>query len=651
MPDALDHALINSVCAAGEGTFDPAWSLLRGPATYNPIHTRIVSGHAHRYLPSLAYALALYEQNTTDGRSRASAIVDRVVAGQDSGPASPTYGLWGYFAEEPVAEMVPPDWNQADFGGRLLALLLLRHRHRLGAQTRARAERALHHAARSIVRRDVSMYYTNIAAKGTFVTLTAAQLLADEELRHYATRRLARFAAAVARSGSFTEYNSPTYWLITVEALTGIDQYVVDDDVREQTSALLELAWTHLARRWHAPTGQLAGPMSRAYPVDTAAMPELLMFLRKALAGASPFGAVPVPAADPSLVLPAVLQPQVPERLRDHFLQPPAGEMYRELFVLRDAAAEAPEQAGGTAVEQIVGSTWREPRMALGTVNQADTWLQRRNLLGYWTAPGDAPWRQPARYVRLRVLKDGFDLAAGSFSAVQAGRSVLWGVSLAAPGGDRHLHLDTIDVGEPMRVSSVRVVFDVGGADEATCWVNGDPVEEAVRFEAGDVVEVAVPGAQLTFCFAAAFWGDMVAAGRITREDDVLRVGVDLVDEPATVEVFLDQVDRVFVGGAMTVTPRETRPGGAAPAETPLRPGQTPPGSEVRVSADPEMVTLVWRAPVVGDVGAADLVLRCRSRVGTRAQHAAALLSTVDGRSPVAQRLDQPVGAVRGPGR
>ncbi|GAA3120926.1 hypothetical protein JOF29_006570 [Kribbella aluminosa] len=84
--------------------------------------------------------------------------------------------------------------------GRELAFVLFRHEARLSdaARTAARTavrtavRTALGHAARSIIRRNVAMSYTNIAAKGTFVTLAAGQLLKDAELTEYAVRRVGR---------------------------------------------------------------------------------------------------------------------------------------------------------------------------------------------------------------------------------------------------------------------------------------------------------------------------------------------------------------------------------------------------------------------------------------------------------------------------
>jgi hypothetical protein len=330
-----DRRLVDIAVAAGDARFDPEWDLLRVVAVDNPIHTRIVSGEAHNLVQSAYYALALLESAdhaesagatpapavANDARGRAEAILRRLVALQDPDPASPTFGLWGYYAEEPVREMVPADWNQADFHGRVLAFVLLRHAEVLDPGLRAAAAAALGRAARSIIRRDVSMDYTNIAAKGTFVTLAAGQLLDDGDLTAYGRERARRFARNVERTGSFAEYVSPPYWAIAAEAFTAVGQYVVDAEARRVAAGVLDRLWYHLARHWHAATGQVAGPMARMYVTDIADQAGLGALLAKATRQAAPFDRFPLPDADVHLVVPAVVDPTLPAGLRDEFLR------------------------------------------------------------------------------------------------------------------------------------------------------------------------------------------------------------------------------------------------------------------------------------------------------------------------------------------
>lgn len=112
----------------------------------------------------------------------------RVVSAQDNNPKSPTYGIWPYFLEESLSQMKIPDWNWADFIGSTLLLIEIRHGEKLSPSLREEVRRAIENAARTIERRNVTMYYTNIAIMGTFVVLAATEfpgLKRFMELRHH----------------------------------------------------------------------------------------------------------------------------------------------------------------------------------------------------------------------------------------------------------------------------------------------------------------------------------------------------------------------------------------------------------------------------------------------------------------------------------
>jgi hypothetical protein len=121
--------------------------------------------------------------------------------------------------------------------------------------------------------------------QGTFVTLAAAQLLDDKALWAYATDRQRRFARTVDETGSFAEYNSPTYANVTIVNLTRIRMFVKDAEVLALNARLHDRIWRHLAEHWHVPTLQLAGPMSRCYSTDIGSP----LWLQKALGGRLPF--------------------------------------------------------------------------------------------------------------------------------------------------------------------------------------------------------------------------------------------------------------------------------------------------------------------------------------------------------------------------
>ncbi|MBI5083288.1 MAG: hypothetical protein HZB13_01645 [Acidobacteria bacterium] len=425
-PARWDRILVRKAVEASDHRYDPDKAMIQ--AILGPeyrYHTRLRECRAHPTRDSLDYALLLLEESSKPRVARAQAILDRVLNLQVVDPSSKWYGIWGWYMEEPPDKMAPADWNWADFNGSLLLLTEFRHGARLGDALRARVREAIRHAAYSVMRRNVSMSYTNIAVKGTFVTLAASELLADSELGAYAHDRIVRLARAIDETGSFAEYNSPTYARVSITNLTRIRMYVKDAGARRRAALIENRFWLHLASHWDAARRQFTGPMSRCYSNDTG----YPVWIEKALGGrlglanpenrSAPAGGNDGETGIHDYLCPAGLIPR--------FLTPAPGVEHRELFIARPATS---------------GTSWFGRGFSIGTANRSDFWVQRRPLIGYF---GDAS--RPARVIQPRVIKDGYDFSSALFFSVQQGPRVLGLVNFRNPGGDKHISLDPIKDG------------------------------------------------------------------------------------------------------------------------------------------------------------------------------------------------------------
>ena len=264
-------------CARWDADWDECAGLLSGAAYSIGYHSRL--NHQERVHPtreSAAYARALVEFGDPARYARALRCIRTVLALQDTDPYSPTYGIWPWYAEEPLSEMAPPDWNWADFVGTSLC-----HLHEAlppafpeADALRAELREALLCAAYSIFRRNVRPDYTNIALMGTVVTGYAGETFAQPLLLAYARSRIRTFRTLLEETGGVAEYNSPTYSWVAVEECERLLALVRDDAVRRDTEHVLRFLWTDLARHFHPATRQLAGPHSRAYQLYT---PESLL--------------------------------------------------------------------------------------------------------------------------------------------------------------------------------------------------------------------------------------------------------------------------------------------------------------------------------------------------------------------------------------
>lgn len=422
-PAGWDRILIEKAASAEGPRYDEKEALatrLFGPG-YR-YHTKLGEGRVHDLRASAEYALALLELGTQSGLVRAEQTLNRVCTLQDSDPASKWYGLWGYYLEESPAKMAEADWNWADFLGGTLLLVDIRHGHHLEAGLHTRIRASIRHASLSVQRRNADPANTNIAVKGTFVCAAAAERLGLNELAVYARTRMACIEAYIGESGSFSEYNSPVYARTMLTDLTRMRMYLQPGPVRDGASRIERRLWLHLGRHWDGFRKQIAGPMSSCYETDLGEP----FWLEKSLGGR-------LGLANPALrgqygdLDTAIHDFRCPEPLTHAFLQS-SSYFHREAFGAPQAQARP-----------VQGATFVGPDFSLGTVNQCDFWVQRRPLLAYFGGP-----ERPARIVRLRLVKDGYDFASGLLWTVQRDGNVLGLVNFRSPGGDRHPTLDPI---------------------------------------------------------------------------------------------------------------------------------------------------------------------------------------------------------------
>ncbi len=499
-------------------------------------HTNLRSTVAHPTRTSLEYALYLLEAGR---RERAFEVLDRVLALQVTDPASKWYGLWGWYMEEPPDQMSPADWNWADFNGGTLLLVERRHGGALPEELHSRVREAIRHAAYSVRRRNVGMGYTNIAVKGTFVTLAAAELLGLQDLREYAQARMYFLARHIDETGSFTEYNSPTYARVTIANLTRMRMLFRSMEMREMAAAIHERAWMHLAKHWHAPTRQLAGPMSRSYGNDIGAP----LWLQKALGGRLEFatlaevrnGEVRESAET------AVLDFECPDQFAEDFPRLRETRLHREIFRL----AEPPEPP-------LQGTTYLAQELSLGSANKSDFWVQRRPLLAYWGGG-----ERPARCFQLRLMKDDYDFSSGLFYSVQEQNCVLGFLNFRSPGGDKHISLDPVKDGV-FECSRLRWRADIAGAPaEPDLIVDGRPGALGSELPAGSRIAVDLGGAYLWMRFPRAVFGSGEPSLTLAREEGLLTISLDLHRSANPEAVSWARVNTAWAALALVMAPAE----------------------------------------------------------------------------------------------
>ncbi len=421
----MNSDALNNQILAAEPQYEPETGLLGNFLKSPGYHTRVPDGtYVHQTKFIMNYALALLVCDRPGYRARAEKAISAVLDLQVTDPYDPAYGIWPWLCEEPVPEMAPPDWNWADFIGAVLCHIAKEHASQISPALLNRIREALRRAAWSIFRRNVQPGYTNIALMGAMVTGAAGEILEDSFLLDYGRRRLERFLEYTKETGGLNEFNSPTYTFVALNEVERILQLIQDDGMRRTATELHRLIWNALAERFHASTGQLAGPHSRCYA--NRLNRETRDFLCEATGLEIPFAEDPSDRRDKTLAFhyEGIRHLPCPAELIPFFRDRVSREI-RTRFI-----------KGKTDASDVIGCTRLDPEWSLGSVNRDILWAQRRSLLAYWI-------HEPlCAVLRLRFLHDGKDFTSGGVHSVQKDNRVLFGIQIWTNLGDFHPNLD-----------------------------------------------------------------------------------------------------------------------------------------------------------------------------------------------------------------
>jgi len=520
--------------------YDPAERMIRRPFSSPGYHTALKGGDVHPTRDSLSYAVALLDSGRADSLERAEQILRRVIALQDQDPNSRTYGIWSWFMDEPLDKMSPPDWNWADFCGTQLLQVAIDHADRLPADLQQQVRESILHAGRAIKRRNVGPGYTNIAVMGAYVTLVAGELFGDAELAEYGKARLKRFYDYTFEQSSFSEYNSPTYSIVAIKELSRMLRHVKDAESQKLLRELNRFAWRHVARHFHPPSRQWAGPHSRCY--TTLLGDGTLAFIQQAANGSVRF--LPEGEALESLDEHRI-RPECPEELLRYFTELSEPRLEVETFA-RNSADQ----------HDIIGTTYLHPDFTLGSVNVGDLWNQRRPLLAYWKTEAGVV------AMRLRCLHDGYDYSSASIFTVQDKGDILGAVVFATDRGDTHISLDRIK--------------------EAT--IKAKDLRVRLEFE-GAVARMQLPLTSsgrigINFEIAHAVFDDYPVKMEVGRDDNTARRDVVLYHGPEKDINFAEMAEAVVIFTLSLST----------------RPGSTP-DNQLSVTTDQSTVVANWSRP------------------------------------------------------
>jgi hypothetical protein len=413
--------------------YDPEAKMITSIIHGYNYHTDASSGKFHQVRSSFSYAVLLLDYGDKQYTQRAFDVIAKTLSLQDQDNKSKSCGVWPYYQEEPLATKKSPiDFNWADFNAVSLLDVWMGHQDEIPADLKPKIKQALILAARSIQKRNMGPGYTNIAIMGTYVTYMVSHLFDLPEMKDYATMRLKRFYEYTLDKGGFTEYNSPTYTIVALDELFRMKLHIVEPLAKQQIDALYSIGWEIIARHYHKPSGQWAGPHSRSY--STLVNPTFYAILKEGSNGQIDLG-IEQKRSD------VKVKHQIPAHLMHYFLSPEYPRTEVDVF-----EKEKP---------QITGTCYLTKEFALSTANRSSLWNQRRPFLLYW---GEV---KSPKYLQVRLLHDNYDFSAATFYGQQKDNQVLAAINFISNGGDKHITIDRLKEGK-FKAKDLRLRFEFG---------------------------------------------------------------------------------------------------------------------------------------------------------------------------------------------
>jgi len=413
----------------------------------------------HSVKSSLGYAEALLDSRKPEYHERAFDVLRAVIALQDQNPKSNTCGVWPYTLEEPLAtKKSPADRNWADFCAVPTIGIINNHSDILPEDLKEKTQKALLLASQAIQKRDVRPDYTNISLMGLYVCYMTADMYNDADLMDYARKRLKAFYDCTILNKGFIEYNSPTYFKLSLDEVLRLKNHVINPEDLSMLEFIYHTGWSVIARHYHQPTAQWAGPHGRAYSVLLGSSTYNWFYT------ASGGSINPDTPTEFSKDQDPILKHQIPADLIPYFTQPKLPGMEIDTFIPGGQKIELnplvsyqeSDQDVWIETKEVIGKSYFTNDFVLSSANQSCLWNQRRPLIAYWGTT------QKPVSMQIRFLHDGYDYAAANIFCAQDSTNVLGAINFTTNGGDRHVTIDVIE-NTTIKATDLRLRFEFGG--------------------------------------------------------------------------------------------------------------------------------------------------------------------------------------------
>jgi len=207
-------------------------------------------------------AEALLFRNEGDDLGNAIKILKWILKNQYTDVKSEYYGMW---KTNILNDRHDQNWRE--FVGCDLIIIYNFYPHLLPADLLESIKTGLIHAAKGALKRNVGADYTNISVMSAFLMDYVGNTFNINELNVCGLRKATEIYQLFNQHQTFSEYNSPTYYGVTLIGLA-LWRELASEPIKNIGLELEEALWTEIGSNYHPALRNLTGPYFRGYGMD-----------------------------------------------------------------------------------------------------------------------------------------------------------------------------------------------------------------------------------------------------------------------------------------------------------------------------------------------------------------------------------------------
>ncbi|WP_460973223.1 hypothetical protein [Spirosoma migulaei] len=208
-------------------------------------------------------AEALLFRNKPGDKENAAEILTWILKNQHRDENTKIYGIW-----KTTVEGDKFDQNWREFIGCDLIIIRQKYRHLLPADILKELETGLVHAARGALKRNVAPDYTNISIMSSFLMDYVGTEFRIDELKMAGLQKARAIFKLYQSHKTFSEYNSPTYYGVTLIALAFWRELAFSPEMKQMGQTLEQEFWHEAATFYNPNLKNMPGPYFRGYGMD-----------------------------------------------------------------------------------------------------------------------------------------------------------------------------------------------------------------------------------------------------------------------------------------------------------------------------------------------------------------------------------------------